>query len=83
MHYSVQIFVKGYGSLSFAKNMDKILVKISAKTWEVNIAGNLLIILNNLQQMHLKLPQKELFKKTAKATGDLTGNKVADKISKV
>ena len=33
--------------------------------------------------MHLKLPQKELFKKTAKATGDLTGNKVADKISKV
>ena len=32
MHYSIQprgqIFVKGYGVLSFAKNMEKILVKI-------------------------------------------------------
>ena len=32
--------------------------------------------------MHLKLLQKEQFKKkTAEATGDLIGNKIADKIS--
>ena len=30
--------------------------------------------------MHLKLLQKERFKKTAEATGDLIGNRIADKI---
>ena len=33
--------------------------------------------------MHLKLLQKELFKKTAEATDDLIGNRIADKITKV
>ena len=33
--------------------------------------------------MHLKLSQKEQLKKTAQAAGDLTGNKVADKITEV
>ena len=40
MRYSVQpkdrIFGKGYGFLSFAKNMVKILVIILVKTWVVN-----------------------------------------------
>ena len=49
----------------------------------VNTAKNLLIMLNHLQQMHIKLLQKEYFKKTAEATGDLIGNKIADKITKV
>ena len=31
-------------------------------------------MLSNLQQIHLKLLQKELFKKTAEASGDLIGN---------
>ena len=48
-----QIFVKGYGFLSFAKYIVKKLVKISA----ANIARNFLIMLNNLLQMHLKLLQ--------------------------
>ena len=30
---------------------------------------------NNLLQMHLKLPQKEVIQKTAEATGDLIGKK--------
>ena len=36
---------------------------------------------NNLLQIHLKLLQKEQFK-TAEATGDLSGNKISDKIKK-
>ena len=32
--------------------------------------------------MHLKLLQNEQFKKTAEATGNLTGNKIADKITR-
>ena len=44
---------------------------------------------SNLQQMHLKLPQKKVIQKTsvgdgdlitAVAAGDLIGNKIADKI---
>ena len=44
---------------------------------------NFLIMLNNLQQMHLKLLQNWQFKKIAEVTGDLTGNKIADRITKV
>ena len=40
----------------------KILVK-KVKAEAENIVKNFLIILNNLQQMRLKLPQKESFKK--------------------
>ena len=57
-----RIFVKGYGFLSFAKNIDKNVGK--------NLSGkysqNLLIMLNNLQQMHLKLLRKDKFKKQQK-----------------
>ena len=56
-------FVKGHGFLSFAKNMVKILVKIKVKSYAVNIATRFLIMLNNLQQMCLKLLQKEQLKK--------------------
>ena len=45
MRYSIEprdrIYVKGYGFLSFAKNMGKSL----------NMAKNFLIVLKNLQQM--------------------------------
>ena len=42
-------------------------------------------MLNKLLQMHVKLLQKEQFKKKqkTKATGDLIGNKIANKITKV
>ena len=40
-------------------------------------------MLNKLQQMHLKLLQREQFKKTAEASGDSIGNKIADNITKV
>ena len=60
------IFVKGYGFVSFAKNMRKNFGKIISETCVVNTAKNLLIVLKNLQQIHLKLLQKECFKKQQK-----------------
>ena len=60
--YSVQrrdrISVKGYGFSSFAKILVKILVK-KVKTWGINRAKNLLIMLDNLQKMHLKPLQND------------------------
>ena len=57
--YSVQpgekIFVKGYGFLSFAKNMGKNINKHRSKNMSVKYSQILLIILKNLHQMHLKL----------------------------
>ena len=44
---------------------------------------NFLVMLNNLQQLHLKLLQKRVIQKTAETTGDLIGNEIADKITKV
>ena len=40
-------------------------------------------MLSNLLQIQLKLLQKEQFKNAAEARGDLIGNKIADKITKV
>ena len=51
-------------------------------TEAVNRARNFLIMLHNLPQIHLKLPQKSN-SKTADTTGDLIGNKIANEITKV
>ena len=40
-------------------------------------------MLNSLLPMLLKHFQKELFKKTAEASGDLIENKIADRITRV
>ena len=53
-----------------------------SKNGVVNRAKTFLIMLNNLQQMNLKLIQKEYFNKTAEATGGLIGNKIAEMITK-
>ena len=85
MCYSVQpgdqIFVKGYGFLSFAENMSKNIGK-KVKTWVVNTARNFLIIPNNLPDV-LKTISKRAVQKTAEATGDLIGNEFADEIMKI
>ena len=53
INYSVQpqdqMFVKGYGFMCFAKNSENIGKNMSGKYTLI------LIMLNNLQQMHLKL----------------------------
>ena len=57
--YSVQsrdrISVKGYTFFSLAKNMGKNIGKNISKVWVVNTANIFSIMLNSLQQMHLKL----------------------------
>ena len=41
------------------------------------------MMVKNSQQMHLKLPQKRVIQTTAEETGDLIGNKIANKIKGV
>ena len=63
IRYSVQprdrMFVKAMEFNLLLKICVKILVKIPEKTKVVNIVRIFFIMLNNLQQMHLKLIQKE------------------------
>ena len=79
MRYSIEprdrMCVKGYGFLSFAKNMGKLLsnkygqkLVDSAKKYTADA---------------IKTASKRVIQKTTEATGDLIGNKIADKITSV
>ena len=67
--YSVQprdrIFIKGYVFLSFAKNMGRNIGKGISKSLHRKCCQKL-VLLNNLQQMRLKLLQEETLKKLRK-----------------
>ena len=71
MRYSIEprdrIYVKGYGFLSFAKNMGKSLS---------NKYGQKL-----LDSAKISTTDAIKIQKTAEATGNLIGNKIADKIT--
>ena len=79
----MRIFVKGYGALSYVKNMRQDTGK--------NISKNLRGMYSQKPLDHAKQSATDAFKtaskrashKTAEATGDLTGNKIADKVAKV
>ena len=76
MRYSIEPRdVKGYGFLSFAKNMDKILSN--------KYGQKLLDRAKKSTTDAIKTAPKKAIQKTAEATGDLTGNKIADKITSV
>ena len=79
MRYSIEprdkIYVKGYGFLSFAKNMGK---RLSNKYGQ-----KLLDSAKKSTTDAIKAASKRAIQKTAEATGDLTGNKIADKIANV
>ena len=94
MHYSVQprdrIFVKGYGFLSFAKNMCRNIGKNIAKNLSVKLSPGMLAMRQKLLDHAkksaidaLKTSSKRVIRKTAEATGDLIGNEIADRITKV
>ena len=73
MHYSVEPterrYVKGYGFLSFARNLN-------------NKYGQKLVDFAKKSATDaLKIAGKKAVQKTAQATGDLIGNKIADKIT--
>ena len=79
MRYSIEprnrIYVKGYGFLSFAKNMGKILSN--------KYGQKLLDSAKKSTTDAIKIASKRAIKKTAEGTGDLIGNKIADKITSV
>ena len=72
--YSVQqrerVFVKGYGFLSFVKNMGKNLSSAHSQK-----------LIDHATDA-FETASKRSIQKTAEATGDLTGNKIADKITR-
>ena len=79
MRYSIEprdrIYVKGYGFLSFAKNMGKSLS---------NQYGEKLLDSDKKSTTDaIKTTSKRAIQKPAEATGDLIGNKTADKITSV
>ena len=79
MRYSIEprdrIYVKGYGFLSFAKNMGKSLSN--------KYGQKLLDSAKKSTTDAIKTASKRAILKTAEATGDLIGNKIADKLTSV
>ena len=79
MRYSIEprdrIYVKGYGFLSFAKNVGKSLSnKYSQNVFDSSKTSTTDAI---------KTASNRAIQKTAEVTGDLIGNKIADKITSV
>ena len=85
--YSVQprdrIFVKGCGFLSFAKNMGKNIGKNVSKTLSSNNSQKLLDHAKKSATDAFKTSSKGVIQKIAEATGNIKGNKIADKITRV
>ena len=94
MRYSVkprdQIFVKDYGFLSFAKNMGKNIGKNISK----NLSGKYgpsMLAMRQKRFDHakksatdaLKTSSNRVIQKTVETVGDLIGNKIANRITKV
>ena len=79
MRYSIEprdrIYVKGYRFLSFAKNMGKSLSN--------KYGQKLLDSAKKSTTDAKKITSKRAIQKTAEATGDLIGSKIADKITSI
>ena len=75
MRYSIEprdrIYVKGYGFMSFARSMSNKYGKKLVDTAKKSATDA------------IKTPSKRATQKTAEATGDLVGIKIADKIRSV
>ena len=77
-----RIYVKRYGFLSFAKNMDTHATK-AAKYLSSKYGEKLLHSAKNSTTDEIKTALKKAIQKTAEATGELIGNKSTDKITSV
>ena len=79
MRYSIEprnrIYVKGYGFLPLAKNMGKSLRN--------KCGQKLLDSAKKSTTDAIKTASKRAIQKTAEASGDLIGNKIADKVTSV
>ena len=80
--YSVQsrIFVKGYGFLSFAKNLGKNIDKNISKSLSGKYSQKILDHAKKSAIDVLKTSLKTVIQKTAEGTGDLNGRKITNKI---
>ena len=87
MCYSVyqrdQIFVKGYGIFSYAKNMGKYIGKIINKNLSGKYSQKRLDHIKQCATNALKTNSKRMIQKTAEATGAFIDNKIADINTKV
>ena len=83
MSYSVQprdrIFVKGYGFFSFAKNIGKTISKNLDSKYNQKLFDHA----KKSATDALKTTSKTVIQKTAGASGDLIGKKIADRITEV
>ena len=73
-------YVKGYGFLSFARNIGTHAAKV-AKNMSNKHSQKLVDTAKKSATDAIKTASKRAIQKTAKATGDLVGNKIADKIT--
>ena len=75
MRYSIEprnrIYVKGYGFMSFARSMSNKYGKKLVDTAKKSATDA------------IKTASKRAIQKTTEATGDLIGNKIADKITSI
>ena len=87
MRYSVQpkdqIFVKGYGFSSFAKNMHTNIGKFISRTLSAKYSQKLLDYAKQSATDAHETSSKRAYQKAAETTGDLIGNKIADRITRV
>ena len=79
MRYSIELrerrYIKGYGFLSFAKNI--------GKNSSNKYAQKLVEASKKSATDVLKIARKRAIQKTAEASGDLVGNFAADKITSI
>ena len=75
-------YVKGYGFLSFAKKMDRHANKV-AKGLSNKYSQKIFDSAKKSTTDAIKTASKRAIQKPAEATGDLIGNKIADKITSV
>ena len=84
MHYSIEPrerrHVKGYGFLSFARNIGRYAAK-TAKNMSNKYIQKLVDTAKKSATDAIKIASKRAIQNTAEATGDLVGNKIADKVT--
>ena len=72
--------MKGYGFLSFARNIDTHATKVT-KNMSNKYGQKFVVTAKKSATDAIKTTSKKSIQKTAEATGDLVGNKIADKIT--
>ena len=72
--------VKGYGFLSFARNIDTHATKVT-KNMSNKCGQKLVVTAKKSATDAIKTTSKKAIQKTAEATVDLVGNKIDDKIT--